>query len=657
MNSGMNPYSDKYSPNLIASELKKYDFNKLTSENIESISILLTLESLNTQFKSYYKYLTKTIKDSKFSIDQYLSVSVGFVNGNYSNVTKVLSESLPNEYSIIDISEFSIKSIDKSIGNVNAISGLEAQIDDLNNTVSHLRYFKNEFNEKNIVQPKLDKESLIKESDNVGNAILNTSIYNAVKFAFEKTIWNDGNIKLDREKQEIYMGLNTIDLGIHRTGVARLRRLVQQFSMYAHTSKYLLSHFQNEINTNKENQKRIKNIKFVGGAIKYKLAKGNEKEYLDTYMTTYSEIVSFYSFILDKQLPSHNTLTVLDCIKLVAHLKLFFQNVAKNLNAEFENKRFIKFVDIPSKIHRSELRDYLTEKYNGQRSKVINFLSLISQELNNRISFWRKPLLKNEEYYYVPLLSITSPNLCYLIDEILESGGFNLDIRGEFFEEFIATELKNDLYKKKYFHKLYSSIKVYKGKKFEEIDLIIELKEIILLAEVKCIKYSMTGRDYASATKTLNKAAKQVKRKAQFIDKYKGAFDNIKLDINKKPILLAIINQYPLFTGTIIDGVPVLDFAILESYFKSGEYGQAKMEANEIQTVKSIKYYHNESTFNKNLKDYLISPIPIRGLLANIKYKLSQITPVDHKPSIFMHVSYIDEQYNLYNFGLKKGST
>ncbi len=245
--------------------------------------------------------------------------------------------------------------------------------------------------------------------------------------------------------------------------------------------------------------------------------------------------------------------------------------------------------------------------------------------------------------------------MCYLIDEILESGGFNLDLRGIYFEKFISNDLEMSLIEKGFTYKIHSSIKLKKSREKEEVDLIVELKDVVLIAEIKCIKFSLTGRDYANAYKTLKKAANQITRKSSYIRKHNGSFDNLEINLNKK-IIIAVINQYPLFTGTKIDDVPILDYPVIESYFKSGEFSQKKSTTEGIKTISEMKYYDDENTFNANLGDYLNSPVPLRSLLSHVKFTEDEITPADSIPSIFTINTYIDRDYEIANYGISRDS-
>lgn len=651
MNSDFNPYSNNFNIESIQKNLTILKDETITKENYEVISILQTLLTLNNYYISYYKYLSNCISDSSFNLDEFVSVAIGFVNGNYANLVNAFKNSIKDEFTQFDITEFTVKSLDSSLGNINGIAAVEGQIDDINSIFSYLRYFIDNFKET-VNTINLTEEKILDESSNIANIVLNSSIFRVLKSEFEETVWNDGEIFYDFNENKILFHLNNDYLAIRKIGLVRVQRLLMQCLIFSNDKSFQESH-EAQIKKNEENQKKIKRIKFNKGIISIEMEEGFEDDYANRHLLTFSEMVTFYSFILDEKFPGISGLTVKDCIVLISHLKLLFQKITDKLNEDMKKLQFMKYIDIPSKILSKDLENYLIVKVNGKENKVKTFLSLITQNLGNYISFWNKPLLKIGDYNYLPFLPLTSPNMCYLIDEILEAGGFNLDLRGKYFEKFISNDLSMSLNKKGFTYKIHSSIKLKKSNETEEIDLILELKDIVLIAEIKCIKFSMTGRDYANALKTLKKAANQIKRKSSFIRTHNGSFDNLEIKLNKE-ILIAVINQYPLFTGTKIDEVPILDYPILESYFKSGQFSQGRSTSEGVKTISEMKYYENENTFSANLGEYLISPVPMRSLLSNVKFSEDKITPKDSIPSIFTINADIDKGYEIEQYGISR---
>lgn len=151
--------------------------------------------------------------------------------------------------------------------------------------------------------------------------------------------------------------------------------------------------------------------------------------------------------------------------------------------------------------------------------------------------------------------------------------------------------------------------KTEKGK--QEIDLVWETKNCIVIGECKCIRYPFASRDIYNSTKIINKAVEQVKIKSQFLEDNKKSFT--KLNLQKK-IVRVVITNYPLYTGIIIDGVPVIDFRILESYIQLGYNGQGISQSGNMRELNKTYFYNNEDEFSENIEKYLIKPDVVETL-------------------------------------------
>lgn len=75
------------------------------------------------------------------------------------------------------------------------------------------------------------------------------------------------------------------------------------------------------------------------------------------------------------------------------------------------------------------------------------------------------------------------------------------------------------------------------------------MKSICVIAEVKCIKYTLTPRDEYNALNRLREGAIQANRKADFIKNNAKMFFNEIGDISNKPIIKMVITNFPSFSG------------------------------------------------------------------------------------------------------------
>ena len=217
------------------------------------------------------------------------------------------------------------------------------------------------------------------------------------------------------------------------------------------------------------------------------------------------------------------------------------------------------------------------------------------------------------------LMPICLPRILYLIDEWLERCKIDLKSRGASLEIHIKQTLSRTLSRKLYqFHICPISNLQAGPNDREEIDLIINFKNVVLVAEIKCIKYPMEARDYHNATKRLKEGAVQIQRKAQFLMVNKNLLNKWVGDIDDKEIISVVITNYPLFSGQNLEGIPIIDFLIMDAYADAGRI--TDMKANfatgvfDTQTKTEEVFYTSEDEFGANLKRHFEFPLAVERL-------------------------------------------
>lgn len=237
-----------------------------------------------------------------------------------------------------------------------------------------------------------------------------------------------------------------------------------------------------------------------------------------------------------------------------------------------------------------------------------------------------------------------------MTDSWLDEAGVDLTHRGSKFEKYIKKSLEESLGKKGFTYYI-PKINKFKNKngEFEEIDLLINLKDIVILAEVKCIRYAMECRDTHNNMKTIQKAANQVKRKADFINKYKEELQDVTRNIEGKNIIKVIITNYPIFAGTTVDDIPVIDFYLFNSYFLSGKLTNVAVSSGNIKEIPKELYYSNESEMCKNLEKFLYAPPSINVLKKKLKLEEKNLTDPKEKIQIFQDFPCVIDESNTKN--------
>lgn len=92
----------------------------------------------------------------------------------------------------------------------------------------------------------------------------------------------------------------------------------------------------------------------------------------------------------------------------------------------------------------------------------------------------------------------------------------------------------------------------------EEIDVLISMKNVVLLADAKCIHYSIEPFNYSEAWQRLKEGCEQVIRKVEFVKNNPQYFSRLG-DFSSKTFIPFVITNYPTFSGFSHKGVYVID--------------------------------------------------------------------------------------------------
>lgn len=612
----LNPFNDKFQKD----SYLDFIFKNLKYEEVEKDKLkdaLKILPSLNDYFKAYYQYLGENFKNSNIHYAELVDLIFTTLNRNFLIITKQMwqKDKDKKEVNQKDFFSYKIDTLDQSIGKVEAASALESDIDALNYVVNFLRYF----NENQITITK-DKKAIhpIEISKRIA---LSSNYFNILKNIYDESIWNMGYWKINENlpRTKINVIFEDTELLIHnKVGLLRLQRNISTNFFFAINEVEKNSHYGNFITNAIKLKLKAKRIKFVSisnGKIQYRLAKGFGKKELYMELKNSTAYITYYNFLENINFESLQNLSLGDLLKLFSLLQ---ELIGKVTILEFDDSIY-SLPDLnkfPIKIEHEVLVNYFLERSTFSKAQVLIFINLISFKFGERINLWDRPLVHYNGCHYINYLPITSPIILNLMDIWIENGGFDLDIRGKYLEKYLQEEFGNLLTRKGYYNYILKRSKLFnKQKKFEEVDLIIILKSVVLIAEVKCIKFPFDARDKHNSLNRLKQGVKQVKRKKEFIDNYKQEIPEIGNQIDNKTIIPIVITNFPMFSGYIIDGIPIADYYLFESYFKSGKMSNGKIILGvEDEIVKEFFYYKGEDEMNKNIDDFFHHPYPVEEI-------------------------------------------
>lgn len=627
------PYNEKYDFDYILSYLKKTIKSK-TGNYLEHNA--LNSSFFNPYFIGLKDYYNEIIGSNKLCLNSFLELIITFANRDLYLLTSKLRESNIDrtEMDYDGMMNSTIQSNIPELGRINAQAALEASHDGLNLVL-------------NMTSQKYDENSgskyELKHLDNCAMLLGFSNIYIVIKSGYDIAIWEDYATLYNKETEELKIKIiHKKNQYLNRIGEYRLERNIFSSKMVvlsAFQEKNAFYEYISKQANNKRQAKRLKHIKLDKSEIKYKLADGIEKETVFKELQSFASLTTYYAFIRDESLPNLNSVNLYDVLVLYTEVQHLFSEA-------FEIKKVEIATDVDNfnlfklKIKKHELIEYLLRKTKYTSNQVKQTLDLFIQK-EGFYNIWERPLIEIENYIFPVILPLISPNTLRMLDYWLEKGGFDLDSRGTLFEKHIKDVLSFEFKRKGYEFNIPIE-NVFRNNKdeFEEIDLIVELKKITLLAEVKCIKYPFDPRDYYNMHSRLSEGAEQINRKTKFLIDNRDYFKNN--SFLSKPIVKLVITNYPIFSGYEINEVSIADFSLLENYFINGRFGKGRMVSTkkgvEIDDTfhSEIKYYQNEDELSDNLENFFKNPVPITEKLKDVYIEETQISLPEANPKIIM---------------------
>lgn len=589
------------------------------------------------EFKSYFKSI---VEENDLSRETFLELIITLANRDFYLLglrsQKAISQK--KEFSFDEIINSSVQSSIEGLGAFNAQAGLEAKHDGLNSIMNLTVKGFNDSENSNYDLNHLDRCTRLLGLSN---------IHLVLKSGYDMSVWEDYSLDYYNDEKELKIEIrNHKEQILNKIGHYRLERnlftaknsIISSF-LEENTFYKIIS----KKSKDRRKAKRLKWVKIEDNSVKFKLADGIEKDSILKELFFFSSITTYYSFISNEKLPKLDNINLYDLLVIFSEIQHLF-SCAHEIE-KVENESNINSFNLHKlKIKRSDLINYVFLKTRYSINQINQIIDLLTHE-DGYYNIWERPLIKFDEYLVPIMLPLLAPNTLRIIDHWLEQGGFDLDSRGILFEQFIKEDLRTTLLRKKYeFNIPDQNIFRNQNDDFEEIDLIIELKNITILAELKCIKFPFDPRDYHNMHKRLTEAAKQIKRKTDFIKQNIIALSDI--NYFSKPMVSLVITNYPIFSGIIIDNIPVTDFSLIENYFITGSLtkGISMNGGDNKKLLQELKYYTNEDEFCDNLEMFFKNPIPISDKIQDIIIEDTLISLPFAIPRIKMHyVKFKDE--------------
>ncbi|MDE6234492.1 MAG: hypothetical protein K2M56_01930 [Muribaculaceae bacterium] len=543
---------------------------------------------LYTRISSSYKHLNlKGLEISEYIIAGLNREFKVIWNKKQSNMSKVDK----GTYYSIDLLNFKLESPFPEIGLVDARASLESFTDSANLILNYLRYFL----DKDFTSETFNPQEF---AGRIRSSMQISQVAVVIKHSYDDILYNGGFVSIDNLKKIV-----TFDYDNYYN----LKLLLAGDMMFSERRLQVMSQLRDQ-NTNLRLYKyvtnyRIKRAKVTRGCITLDFGQGNPKEHKQIVTDMQSAIDAYYEFLIGETvLPNFGNSTIDEVISVWCAIQYIALYVNNNLNYDITINTREDFSSVPSKVLKKDLVVYI-EKLTGIKSKKIKF-ALDAMEVNwmKFNDIWTSMLYPVSEFYLLPFFPIMYSSPYNVIDRLLQRGGFNLEDRGKQFEKYLCNKLIHS-------HTPYPITCMPTGKygsngNEEEIDILVSMKNVILVADAKCIHYSIDPINYSEAWERLVDGCEQVIRKIDFIKNNKQYFAGLG-DYSYKEFVPFVVTNYPIFTGFSHKGVYIIDSHSFLSYMLCGimTMRQLTMKGNPILDLKH--YYHNEDQYSNNFQKYL----------------------------------------------------
>ena len=552
---------------------------------------------LHDIYSEMYKHLNDDLRHLNLKGIEVAEYLVACLNREYKVIWKKRAEAMEKAekgtYLTSDMFNFKLLSSSPGIGMLDVRGSLEAATDSYNLIMNYLRHFLDE---------KFETDDA-KEGEFAGRLIRMfqiTQIAVVFKHSYDDILYNKGFVKVDDENRSIMFDYdNHEDLILLRAGDMMFseRRLhVMSENLHKQIKPRLYQYV---------TDRRIKRAKIENSVITLEFGQGNAKEHKEIVDDLQASIDAFYEFLQGETvLPQMANATVDEAISVWGAIQYIAMYVSTYTDYDVALFKKEDFSVVPSKICKESLIDYVVKLTNIKASKVKMVIMKMEADWSRYNDMWTSMIYPVGDYYLLPFYPILYSSPYNVIDQMMLRGGVDLDNRGKLFERYLYQQLTEK--RTSYPIKCLKAGDYGENGHNEEIDLVVGMKNVILVADAKCIHYSVEPINYAEAWGRLEEGCEQAIRKALFIRNHPEHFLALG-DFSNKRFVPFVITNYPTYTGFSHNGVYVIDSHSFLAYMQGGYVTMREMGMNENPIIAAGRFYQNEDQYSDNFDSYLQS--------------------------------------------------
>lgn len=552
---------------------------------------------LHDIYSEMYKHLNDDLRHLNLKGIEVAEYLVACLNREYKVIWKKRAEAMEKAekgtYLTSDMFNFKLLSSSPGIGMLDVRGSLEAATDSYNLIMNYLRHFLDE---------KFETDDA-KEGEFAGRLIRMfqiTQIAVVFKHSYDDILYNKGFVKVDDENRSIMFDYdNHEDLILLRAGDMMFseRRLhVMSENLHKQIKPRLYQYV---------TDRRIKRAKIENSVITLEFGQGNAKEHKEIVDDLQASIDAFYEFLQGETvLPQMANATVDEAISVWGAIQYIAMYVSTYTDYDVALFKKEDFSVVPSKICKESLIDYVVKLTNIKASKVKMVIMKMEADWSRYNDMWTSMIYPVGDYYLLPFYPILYSSPYNVIDQMMLRGGVDLDNRGKLFERYLYQQLTEK--RTSYPIKCLKAGDYGENGDNEEIDLVVGMKNVILVADAKCIHYSVEPINYAEAWGRLEEGCEQAIRKALFIRNHPELFLALG-DFSNKRFVPFVITNYPTYTGFSHNGVYVIDSHSFLAYMQGGYVTMREMGMYENPIIAARRFYQNEDQYSDNFESYLQS--------------------------------------------------
>jgi len=633
---GFYPFSLKYDLN---KSIEKYKQELAPLEaDLTSISIFKYSSYFNSYFRDICGTLDKVLKKSTIDKSTFINLIIADLNRTEVLVSEDSKQKLLSGSSFDSNMPANVYIQKPEFQNgTEPVWGLiDSAIETATLNLNYLNYVK--FNENNVTTDELSQVDVIKTIGLIG------SIFNAIKQAYDKIIWR-GDL-IEYENSTVKLKSNRNNLMLDNVALTRLIRNIGSIEMELQSDSEEYKSIKKTYHSTRHFQ-IIKSIEEENGQMTLKY-QAKSKNPTNSFISFTAPILTYYPFYHSEKISAFDNLAILDLVNLFSLLCDFVMILPMPHYNDTDVKDFTKFKRFNPRIRKLNLIDYFKKTTKYTEKQILIFLNLLTQK-GNKHNLFLYSIYEEDDYYFFSHSTIKRANMLYLVDKWLEAGNCDLAKRGFKFEDYISDFLRKEK------PNAFAQFNIVEHSKFwflddknirheEEIDLVLKTETTIIVAEIKCITYPLESDDFYSSFQTIKKAKNQVLRKSKFLEDNWDKFENLLGHKGERKIEKIIVVNFPHYAGRIIEDIPIADFYLFLSYFKSGKLTNVKIERNKGMTVNEVPYYDSVRSFEDNFEHFFKNPIPILDLIARQRIEEYEVTLKGTEPkTIAERVVYIEK--------------